>query len=348
MLKTISVTCFKSINELTIELKNFNLLTGTNSSGKSSLMQSLLLISQNLDNTYGLNGPLVSVGDYRDAKNYNMSSNSISVEVKGDVDSVGVIFRENQERTLTGNIDSDLAKKIRYANNTLHYLSCNRIGSQDIYRKNRTVNPGVGSNGEYTMDFLSNNKDMPLDEEIVKDKSNYTLLAQVNYWLDYIVGANIKVEEILGTDVVKASYGIVEGKYSRPNNVGSGISYLISIIVMCLGSERGSILLIENPEIHLHPLSQSRLCEFLYFVSEANRQLIIETHSDHIFNALRVGIAKGTMESKNIAINFMLLGSDNCTRNHVITIRGHGRIDNPIPNLFDQFQLDLDKMIGLK
>lgn len=347
MIKSVKVTGLKSINKLEIEMKKFNLFSGINSAGKSSLIQAILLLSQNLDNAYGLNGPLVSVGDYRDAKNYNVNIPSISIEVENENELIGVLFEEGNVCNLIGNYESNFAKKIRYGSNKIHYLSCNRVGSQDIYRKNRTINLGVGINGEYTIDYLSINNDLPLDEMLVKEKNNYTLMAQVNYWLKYIIGANIRTEEIMGTDVVKASYGMVEGRYSRPNNVGSGISYLISIVVMCLGSKKDDILIIENPEIHLHPLSQSRLCEFLYFISNAERQLIIETHSDHIFNALRVGIATGTMISDNISINFLRLGSDNCTRNHVIEIGKYGKIENPIPNMFDQFQMDLDKMIGV-
>lgn len=347
MVKNVRVAGFKSMKELEVEIKNFNLFSGTNSSGKSSLLQSILLLSQNLDNVYGLNGPLVSVGDYRDVKNYNVSMDSIKIEVRDENETIGILFEEDKTCRLLGDAESGLAEKMRYGNNRLHYLSCNRVGAQDIYKKNRTVNAGVGINGEYAIDYLCMNRDLPLEDSMVKEKSNYTLSAQVNYWLKYIIGANIKAEEIIGTDVVKASYGMMEGKYSRPNNVGSGISYLISIIVMCLGSGKNDILIIENPEIHLHPLSQSRLCEFLYFISNADRQLMIETHSDHIFNALRVGIAAETMAADNITINFLRLGSDNCTRNHVIEIGKYGRIENPVPNMFDQFQIDLDKMIGV-
>lgn len=347
MIKKLKIQGFKSINELTIEMKKFNLFTGINSSGKSSIIQALLLLSQNLDNEYGLNGPLVSVGNYRDSKNYNVNLESIKIEAEDDSHLIGVEFEEEKKRELIGENNSILATTMRYGNNKLHYLSCNRVGGQDIYKKNRTINAGVGINGEYAIDYLCMNNDIPLEDIIVKEKNNYTMLAQVNYWLKYIVGANIKVEEIAGTDVVKASYGMIDGKYSRPNNVGSGVSYLISIIVMCLGSQKDDVLIIENPEIHLHPLSQSRLCEFLYFVSNADRQLIVETHSDHIFNALRVGIATNTMVVNNISINFLRLGSDNCTRIHNIEIGEYGRIENPIPNMFDQFQVDLDKMIGV-
>lgn len=74
---------------------------------------------------------------------------------------------------------------------------------------------------------------------------------------------------------------------------------------MCLGAESDSVIIIENPEIHLHPKAQSKLCEFLYFVSQSGRQLFIETHSDHIFNGLRVGVANGSMNQEDISVNFL-------------------------------------------
>ena len=70
MINKIYIEGYKSIHKLEIELKRFNLFAGTNSSGKSSCIQALLLLVQNLENRYGLNGPYVSVGDYREIKNF--------------------------------------------------------------------------------------------------------------------------------------------------------------------------------------------------------------------------------------------------------------------------------------
>ncbi|MCI8338182.1 MAG: AAA family ATPase [Lachnospiraceae bacterium] len=346
MIDRLEIEGFKCIDKLKLDLKQFNLLAGTNSSGKSSAIQALLLLVQNLDDDYGLNGPLVSVGEFREIRNYNVKADSVTVMVSEGDEKVSLRFLKNN--LLKWSVrKSRLENKLAYSNNKFQYLSSNRVGGQDIYRKNRTPYWGVGINGEFAVDYLSRGKFFPLEEDLVRDQENHTLLAQTNYWLKYIVDASIRVEDILGTDVVKASYGLVDGHYSRPQNVGSGISYLISIIVMCLGSEKDDILIIENPEIHLHPQSQSRLCEFLYFVASAGRQLIVETHSDHIFNAARVGIATKTMDGDQMTINFFRRGSDHCTRNHVIDIGEYGKIENPIPNLFDQFQADLDKMIGV-
>lgn len=345
MIDRLEIEGFKCIDELKLDLKQFNLLAGTNSSGKSSAIQALLLLVQNLDDGYGLNGPLVSVGEFREIKNYNVKEDNVTVTVSEGDEMVDLRFEEGVIILSGGK--TELGRKLAYSSNKFQYLSCNRVGSQDIYRKNRTTYIGVGINGEFAIDCLCHYKDLPLEEEMVINQENHTLLAQTNYWLNYIIGASIRVEDILGTDVVKASYGLVDGHYSRPQNVGSGISYLISIIIMCLGSEKDDILIIENPEIHLHPQSQSRLCEFLYFVASAGRQLIVETHSDHIFNAARVGIATKTMDGDQMTINFLKRGSDQCTRNYVIEIGEYGKIENPIPNLFDQFQADLDKMIGV-
>ena len=346
MIENIKISAFKSINQIEIEGSSLNFFTGTNSSGKSSILQSLLLLSQNLDDSYGLNGPMVSIGSYREARNYNISSSNVKIEVFQQQEKVGFECNEEDFR-LTGDTDCSLAQKLNMKNGKIHYLSCNRIGSRDIFNKNMSTIKGVGMNGEYAIDFLCQHKDEPIDMEMVQYKETYTLLSQVNHWLKYIIGATIQPEEIVGTDVVKAGYGLVDGRYSRPRNVGSGISYLISIIIACLGSKKGDIILIENPEIHLHPLSQSKVCEFLYFVSNAGRQLFVETHSDHIFNAVRVGVATGSMKKEDVVINSLKLGSDNCTRNYVIDIGKNGKIENPMPKLFDQFEMDYNKMLGV-
>lgn len=344
MINKISISNLKSINELTISPKLFNMFTGTNSSGKSTTIQALLLAAQNLESPFGLNGPLTSIGEYRDAKNYNVKKETIEINLSNENSMVSIALSEDTPPEISTN--GNLIDSLNYANNNFHYLSCNRVGSKDLFFQNRTIYHGVGITGEYAIAYLSEHGNDPLDEEIVRDSSNFTLTAQVNYWLRYIVNASIKVETVTDTDAVKAQYGIVDGRYSRPQNVGSGISYLISIIIMCLSSNRDDIIVIENPEIHLHPLSQSKLCEFLYYISQSGRQLFIETHSDHFLNAIRVGIATKQMNKEDVLVEFFKLGSDNCTRKYDIEIGPYGAIENQIPHFFDQFQIDMDRMIG--
>ncbi len=140
--------------------------------------------------------------------------------------------------------------------------------------------------------------------------------------------------------------------YSRPVNVGSGISYLITILITCLASDKGDIILIENPEIHLHPKAQSKLCEFLYYIGSSGRQLFVETHSDHIFNGIRVGISNKTMKEDYIKVNFFVLDKNYNTQCNPVKFGDFGKVmgtnkELDINDLFDQFEIDLDRMLGL-
>lgn len=360
MIKEVSISALKSIEQLSIECSKLNILAGANSSGKSTFLQALLLIAQNSREWQGLNGKYVSLGDFRlDAKNYHVTSDKIEIELKTQPEAttpIKLTFQEEtDERSSYSLMDEWLHRKEDFATfiknfsvvPNIRYLACSRIGVQDIYPKNYNERDGVGSNGEYAIFCLQANKNKRLDKPLIIDQSSETLLTQVNYWLQYIIGASISVEDVLGTDVVKAAYDIGNERNTRPCNIGSGISYLISIIVMCLLSEKTDTLIVENPEIHLHPKAQSRVCEFLYHVASAGRQMFVETHSDHIFNGIRAGIATGAMVKEDIAINYFFLDEKMCTQSSKIEIGKNGRILNYIEGLFDQFDLDLDRMLKL-
>ena len=184
------------------------------------------------------------------------------------------------------------------------------------------------------------------------------MIVQVNYWLEYIAGTTLAVADLKKTNYLQVKYNNnpknrnQEALYCRPMNVGAGVSYLTSILITCLGSKKNDIIVIENPEIHLHPKAQSRLCEFLYFISSNQRQIFIETHSDHIFNGVRVGTSCGTMEQDKISVNFFALDENFETRCNPIKFGEFGKIigmnsDMDINDLFDQFEIDVDKMLGI-
>lgn len=382
MIDKIHIRALKSIKDLTVQCSNFNLFVGTNSSGKSTFLQALLLMAQNGDEEVGLNGKLASIGDFREARNYYMPNQSIKIEIWRDekVKPAWIEFIEDKEKetyeTITSNreflnsIDfPDILDPSNYDKEQtsylsgeydFHYLSCHRIGVNDIYVKNMFNEYDFGVDGEYAFAYLLKNEGDPIDNSIVVQDENITnsLLEQVNYWMDYIVGTTLHISDLKKTNYLQVKYNnnpanaSSEALYCRPANVGSGISYLISIIITCLGSEEKSVIVIENPEIHLHPKAQSRLCEFLYFISKSGRQLFIETHSDHIFNGIRVGTATGTMEREYITVNFLAMNKQYETQCNPIIFKEYGKIvgtneNMDINDLFDQFEIDLDKMLGM-
>ena len=64
-------------------------------------------------------------------------------------------------------------------------------------------------------------------------------------------------------------------------DVGFGVSQLLPILVLGLRSDESAILMLEQPEIHLHPKSQANLADFLLTLIEQGKRVIVETHSDH-------------------------------------------------------------------
>lgn len=364
MIDTVKISALKSIDHLSLQCSNLNILTGTNSSGKSTFLQALLLVSQNVATWHGLNGNLVSLGDFRgDAKNFNVSTNEIVIEISMSPAStvpIKMTFEEDDHpgeplfikwlKTVKthGDTETISMKDLEDAPSfSTKYLSCNRIGGQDVYQKNYGHADDIGINGEYALFYLQTNKAKKLEPALIRDSTSETLMSQVNYWLEYIVGATISLEDVIGTDIVKASYDMGNDRKIRPRNIGSGTSYLISLLILCLSSNKDDILIIENPEIHLHPRAQSRICEFLYFISQAKRQLFIETHSDHIFNGIRAGIATKSINPKDVSVNFFYLNEKHCTGVSKIEFGKNGRILNYIEGLFDQFDIDLDRMLQL-
>jgi predicted ATPase len=358
MIKSMKISALKSIDNLDMQCKKLNIIAGTNSSGKSTAVQALLLVSQNVLSKEGLNGSRVSLGEFKtEAKNHNIVAKSIDITITAidyedcslKISFVGNTIDVTDDKLCGAQefLGCEANKCVYSLLSNIKYLSCNRIGAQDTYAKHYANENDIGVNGEYALYCLHKGNSVPLDEELIKDDTSETLLAQVNYWLEFVLNTTIQIEDIIGTDVIKARYAVGKSRVMRPKNIGSGVSYLISIIVMCLIAEKDDILIIENPEIHLHPKAQSKLCEFLYFVAKSGRQIFVETHSDHIFNGVRVGIATDSMDKNDIAVNFFELDERNCTINTVIDFGLKGQIVNHVDGLFDQFDSDLDKMLGI-
>jgi predicted ATPase len=354
-----------------MQCKNLNIITGTNSSGKSTLLQAVLLFFQTymgagatLTLPTGLNGNLISLGDFRENKSVNVSDSKITIGLRFNnypgfdncPDKFAEVYFEEDENlqcSAGNNAENDIINMIdgnsdnSAVSDTIKYLSCQRVGAQDVFNKNYSSG-GIGQNGEYAIYYFERNKSNIVENSLIRDTSSETLSAQVNYWLKYIVNATITTEDTQRTDIVKASYKVGNSRAARPKNVGSGISYLVSLLILCLSSEKNDIMIIENPEIHLHPKAQSKVCEFLYFIAKSGRQIFAETHSDHIFNGIRAGIATGEFNPEHITVNFLDLDERNCTKNTVIEFGKRGRILNCTPGLFDQFDIDLNKMLSLQ
>lgn len=352
MIKRLVVDNFKSIEHIELPCANLNLFVGTNSSGKSSILQALLLFAQNANSLRGLSGEFVSLGSYDESKCIYSSKRDIEItieNVEGNAAKMqcGRLEKGYVLRATPDDFKEIVADSFDSEHRKIQYLSCHRIGPQNLYKKNMNMTDLIGTDGAFAMSYLNAHGSDPLDKEICRNTMDFTLLGQVNWWLKYIVDVEIETEEILGADMIKTSYSTAGGIRVRPQNIGSGISYLISVIITCFAAPHDSIIVIENPEIHLHPTAQSRVCDFLYFISKCNRQLFIETHSDHIFNGFRAGIATGEVAPEAVNTYFVSLNDEYTTDVELVKFGRFGRIENQRKDLFDQFDIDMNKMIGV-
>ncbi|MCM1003353.1 MAG: DUF3696 domain-containing protein [Candidatus Gastranaerophilales bacterium] len=362
MLKNIHIQNFKSFDDEQITLSNLTLLTGPNCSGKSSVIQALLLLAHNIDKKEQITNkqasPIssykVSLGDFPEIRNRNKNAKEILIEANQNDENASTRISLNPEfgAIAETKVSNSLAEIFNSKNLKIHYLSANRIGVQDLYNKNINNFDKYGMLGEFAIDYLNSHRSEPLINNLIKDDNSPTLSTQVDYWLQYILNTNIETESIIGSDKIKTKFKINTGKktsdYVRPKNIGSGLSYIISILIMCLSSKEDDILIIENPEIHLHPKAQSLLTEFFIFIANAGIQLIIETHSDHIFNGIRKGIYKKQIIKDKIAVNFFQI--DDKTLNTIYTtieFTDNGKVKNVPNGLFDQFDEDLNILLGI-
>ena len=159
-----------------------------------------------------------------------------------------------------------------------------------------------------TSNFYYHNKRKPIETYLIKDDTSYTLEYQVNYWINYITGISdlsIDIEKVTPT-IVKNIFRI-NGDEFLPENLGTGLSHLFSILVICLSAKKNNIIIIENPEIHLHPKAQAKLGEFFAFIASKGIQLIIETHNDHILNKVAYEIFKGNLSKDDVIIHYFSL-----------------------------------------
>lgn len=148
----------------------------------------------------------------------------------------------------------------------------------------------IGQEGEFTASVLRYRGNKIIDKVPVPGgtESEIPLAEAVSQWVSYLgLADDISAEDLAGLGItMKVKPSGVKSKLSLPA-VGVGVSQLLPVLVLCLLAEPGSVILLEQPELHLHPALQQKLADFFIAVSRSGRQLIVETHSEYIVSRLR-------------------------------------------------------------
>lgn len=375
MLNRLHVTNFKSHRDTTIEFRNLTLLAGVNSSGKSSLIHALLLLRQSflkgrLNEGLDLNEPLCKIGTGQDVLYRLAGSNILSIDITADE-----LFRfaYDVEKALGGtflpkstyseNIAHDKLAGLPLFNNSFQYVSSLRFGGRSHFdqydyevAEQRQVSRSLGQ-GECVAHFLDR-FGAEQSANYLFDGNDYALADQVEFWLRRIsdgITMEVKKSPTGGFDITYgyAYDGVKPLSGLKAENVGYGVSHSLSVLVALLSAKPGSLVILENPEAHLHPGGQSELAKLIARVAQGGVQVIVETHSDHILNGVLVAAKRFEsadakqqregLDRRKVRIYYVEKDAGTPTEAvaNEVEIEGGGRLKHQPNGFFDQAEKDL-------
>lgn len=123
-------------------------------------------------------------------------------------------------------------------------------------------------------------------------------------------------------------------------HLGSGVSQILPVVTACLVAEPGSLTIIEQPELHLHPAAQQKLADFFLAISKSGRNLFIETHSEYMINRTRREVALKRADPNSIQLFFAERG-DEQTLIREGNLNGSGGFEYWPKGFFSQTEDDL-------
>jgi predicted ATPase len=374
MITRIELQNFKIFEEESFDLAPLTLFTGINGMGKSSVIQSLLLLKQSYMSKQLQYEQTVELenNSFVDLENCEELCNK-----KASPKTVGITLENSDQKSYTWLIDasSPEAKKATFnfsgddsykdealLKESFQYITAERIGPRRSYDKivtTKAYNTALGIQGEKTPSFIqtaiSENTEIGIEALMhpslkVSERNpldNRKLLyTNINAWLGDILGRPItaKVSDE-GKDKVRLTFSIKGGQGDDFSalQVGFGFSFSLPVIVAPLIAKPGDLIIIENPEAHLHPSAQSKIGMLLALAAENGVQVILETHSDHILNGIRVSVKKGDLSSKNTMIHFF--SPNGKVHRHSFNIEHDGTTERWPEGFFDEWDNALTKLL---
>ncbi|MGK3962376.1 DUF3696 domain-containing protein [Sorangium sp. So ce118] len=382
MISAIRLHNFKCWSDEEVPLGALTLVTGLNGAGKSTLLQSLLVLRQSheqgllAEGRLAINGDLVTLGTGRDAfceeaedeilglgldwLDGTWASWSFRYDRDADVLESSSTARTGAAIPVPGeptHAASAALSRPPFAGEFFH-LAAERVGprvSAEVSEHRVRARREIGSGGELAAYYLAVHGGLPIGLPALRhpDTVSETLVDQVEAWLGEVSpGARLHVGEHRDLDAVQLRYSFAgpaggTNKY-RATNVGFGLSYTLPILVAVLAARPGALLVVENPEAHLHPRGQVRLAQVLATAAAQGVQVLIETHSDHVLNGIRLAVHAGTLAPELTRIHFF---ERRRAPERVYAARispvmdADGRLEPWPAGFFDELELSLAKLL---
>lgn len=374
MLTQITLERFKCFNRLCMPLKPLTLIAGTNGAGKSSVIQALLLLRQSCkDKDYDwkqsvvINGGLTDLDDAGTLLYINAEGdhNDIVLSLEND-DTDEITFRitPRQEKTTArctteGDLDKAKNEWPLFSDDFVYlYADREQPRSKYIMTSETRLDSRLGNRSASNAAFLmasevNNNKHIRIPQLKHHNVQDDTVLRNVSAWLSHIMGGQVSLtaRETEKDKEARFEYSIFNnsglGQQLSPLNMPFGHSYVLPVILAVLTAPAGSLILVENPESHLHPGAQLRMGEFLSLAAASGIQIIIETHSDHLMNGIRIACRKGIIGCDQVEMDLIGLDADGYTHTRrPVQLNPDGTVKNLVPGFFDEWEKALTSLIS--
>ena len=385
MIEALMMERFKCFDALTLPLAPLTLFTGFNAAGKSTALQTLLLLSQTMRTQRGpaelrLKGALTNLGTPADVINWKLGGVEMALGLKigqvellwkfsliddgrralratrldfisGGSNRVFNTFDGLQPHGLEGQSKDTFA-----ALKHVIFLSGSRQVETDLLpvpEESEDTTGDVGAIGQFAAWWFHQEGDNPAHPSRNPKglQAPTTLRNQLNAWAaDLFPGIEFNAVPVSGTSLMRLE--IKSGPtadWTRPANVGYGISYAFPTLVAGLTAAEGSTLVIDSPEAHLHPRGQARMGAFLAQMAAAGVQVLIETHSDHVMDGVRIAIRESILSPRDSAFHYFKRNES--SSNITITtpqIDDHGRLSEWPEGFFDQHRRNMAHLVRPK
>ncbi len=376
MLTELRITNFKCFEVMNLPLKPLTLLTGTNGGGKSSVIQSLVLLTHTLSHrewsdSLLLDGPDLALGSAADVLNQRAARRHLSLGASTENQTIQWTFSVDDRRSLSVQLASISVdhrevtptpplrwllpatwsgpRPVVDALRRLSWVTAERTGPRELLPlRDIGAHQQVGSRGELAAGLLYWREDSAVRAALRKEAVPPTLFHQVRGRMqEFFPGCDLRVSPIDGASAVSLRLkSDARSEFQRPQNVGFGLTQLFPILVAVLAAEEGDCLLIENPEVHLHPKAQQHIGWLLALAAAGGVQVIVETHSDHVLNGLRLATKQRLIPHTDVAVHFFSPPPNGePVRPLSPNIDADGRLSEWPDGFFDQLDLALAELL---
>ena len=367
MLSYLTLKNFKCFEEQSFALGNLTIVAGANGAGKSTLIQALMLLRQSdldkrtlLSEKVQLRGSLVNLKSADSIRYFESEDTDVTSSIEDDtidnaldVTIVDAVKDENTCKTKVSDNLSEFESNCALFSKDLVYLAPDRVGPGEVHFSNLLLESAEGRIGDklglmaasYLYHALSEDEKIQISEF---DRSgDMRVFSNVSAWMSYIMDFNqtINVTE-QDKEHVKMTYSVKVNGISTevsPFNMPFGNSSVFPIIVALMTAPKKSLIVIENPEAHLHPKAQTRMGELLSIAAENGVQIIVETHSDHLLNGVRIAVKKQQIDENNVEVHFVYADEENplLHRTKHMQIHNDGSMEDWPVGFFDEWEESL-------